>query len=261
MAFGSNDTLVRAVSGAWWPGVGFAAAVIAHRPGLVFDEAALAAALNAVIAFLYGVQSTPIPDVDQELGAALNAGIAFLDGVQSTPIQGVDQEREQLRESYRIVLRRLGCNQPDEGLVAELAHERIAGRVIEPFEDTHDGLARLRARGFALGVVANAGPSLEGQYSRLGLRDFFEAFVISAQLGYRKPDPRIYLEACARLAMAPEEVLLVDDLDNVTAAQALGLDGLVMARDWHGEVRPAGTVINMRELEVVLRDRAQLRGR
>src|SRR6266699_938808 len=235
VAFGSNDTLVRAVSGAWWPGVGFAAAVIAHRPGLVFDEA--------------------------ELGAALNAGIAFLDGVQSTPIQGVDQEREQLRESYRIVLRRLGCNQPDEGLVAELAHERIAGRVIEPFEDTHDGLARLRAKGFALGVVANAGPSLEGQYSRLGLRDFFEAFVISAQLGYRKPDPRIYLEACARLAMAPEEVLLVDDLDNVTAAQALGLDGLVMARDWHGEVRPAETVINMRELEVVLRDRARPRGR
>lgn len=236
VAFDSGDTLVRPVGGAWWPGVGFAAAITAHYPGLVWDEA--------------------------QLAAAITAGIAFLDRVHSTPIQGVDQEREQLCEFYRIVLGRLGCDPSDEDLVADLADRRVTGQVMEPFEDTHSGLARLRARGLVLGVVANAWPSLEGQYRRLGLREFFDAFVISAQLGCCKPDPAIYLEACARLGLAPEDLLFVDNVsDNVAAAQALGFAGLVMARDWPGGARPAGTVTSMYELEAAVRDGAWLRGR
>lgn len=110
-------------------------------------------------------------------------------------------------------------------------------------------------------MVADAWPSLEGQYRRLGLRGFFDA-LISAQLGRCKPDPAIYLAACARLGMAPQELLFVDDVpDNVIAAQALGFAGLVMARDWPGGIPPTGTVTSMRELKAAVQAGAWLPGR
>ncbi|MDO8515134.1 MAG: HAD-IA family hydrolase [bacterium] len=55
----------------------------------------------------------------------------------------------------------------------------------------------------------------------------FDLFVNSGIEKVRKPDPTIYLLACDRLGIKPEECLFMDDtLENVKAAEKLGMKTL-----------------------------------
>ena len=84
----------------------------------------------------------------------------------------------------------------------------------------------LRARGLRVGALTNNWVSDEPQESRLGLdlRELFDAFVESAILGLRKPDPRIYVHACKELGVEPEQAVFLDDIGaNLKAARALGM--------------------------------------
>ncbi|KAI0637082.1 HAD-like protein [Trametes polyzona] len=57
------------------------------------------------------------------------------------------------------------------------------------------------------------------------LRALFDDFCDSSTLGMRKPEPGIYLLACARNGIKPSEAVFLDDLGmNLKAAQALGME-------------------------------------
>jgi len=59
------------------------------------------------------------------------------------------------------------------------------------------------------------------------LRGIFTYFVNSYNVGARKPDPKIFLEALKISSSLPEETLLVDDsLENVEAAKKLGINAI-----------------------------------
>ena len=56
------------------------------------------------------------------------------------------------------------------------------------------------------------------------LDELFDVVVESAKVGMRKPDPRIYLHACALLAVEPAECVFLDDFGvNLKAARELGM--------------------------------------
>lgn len=100
---------------------------------------------------------------------------------------------------------------------------------LEPLRPEMVDLLQALARRYRLGLVSNASPSLRHQLIRwphvLGL---FEVVLISAEVGLRKPDPRIYRLALRRLQLAPEEALFVDDkARNVEGARAVGMEGIV----------------------------------
>lgn len=55
----------------------------------------------------------------------------------------------------------------------------------------------------------------------------FDAVIESSRAGVRKPDPRIYQMMCARLAVAPERCVYLDDLGiNCKPAAALGMNAI-----------------------------------
>lgn len=84
----------------------------------------------------------------------------------------------------------------------------------------------IRARGLRVGALTNNWVAEEPAASRLGqeLRGLFDAFVESAVVGLRKPDPRIYRHACQELGVAPEASIFLDDIGaNLKAARALGM--------------------------------------
>ena len=57
---------------------------------------------------------------------------------------------------------------------------------------------------------------------------FEPKLTFSAEFGARKPDPQVYQRLLARLGVAPEAALMVDDdADNVAGAEAAGLHGYV----------------------------------
>ena len=55
--------------------------------------------------------------------------------------------------------------------------------------------------------------------------ELFEVIVDSSHVGMRKPEPEIYLLTCSQLEIEPTEAVFVDDnIDNVEAARALGME-------------------------------------
>jgi len=60
---------------------------------------------------------------------------------------------------------------------------------------------------------------------RLGLRGYFDAVILSFEVGLLKPDPAIFGLACARLGVAPAEWAFVADggFGELDAAAALGM--------------------------------------
>lgn len=61
--------------------------------------------------------------------------------------------------------------------------------------------------------------------------DELHTVVLSCEVGLMKPDPAIYRLALARLGRPASRALFVDDLvENVAAAQALGMAGIVHTR-------------------------------
>jgi putative hydrolase of the HAD superfamily len=62
---------------------------------------------------------------------------------------------------------------------------------------------------------------------KLGIAHCFDEIIISAQVGLRKPDPRIYELAAERLQVEPHEAVFVDDMAvNVKGAQSVGMHAI-----------------------------------
>jgi putative hydrolase of the HAD superfamily len=93
---------------------------------------------------------------------------------------------------------------------------------IRPDEDMVEAVARIRAAGVRTCLVSNSwGPD---RYDRYHLDRLFDATVISALEGTRKPDPRMYELAIERIGVPPAECVFVDDLPfNLPPAEAMGI--------------------------------------
>jgi putative hydrolase of the HAD superfamily len=60
----------------------------------------------------------------------------------------------------------------------------------------------------------------------------FDLFINSAEEKIKKPDPKIFLLACGRLGVKPEECLFMDDsLENIESAQKLGMKTIWWNKD------------------------------
>ena len=72
-----------------------------------------------------------------------------------------------------------------------------------------------RRSGLKLAVVSNTfvpADAMDRHLAMFGLLDFFPVRVYSSDVGYRKPDPRIYRHALDQLGVPPAEALFVGDL-------------------------------------------------
>lgn len=111
-------------------------------------------------------------------------------------------------------------------VAAEGLLERMLGG-LTPDPEMADAVAKARAAGVRTALLSN---SYGLEYPREDWDQLFDATVISAEVGLRKPFPEIYQLACARLGVEPGQAVFVDDmLLNVEAAEALGMAGVLHA--------------------------------
>lgn len=91
------------------------------------------------------------------------------------------------------------------------ALHKTRAEAVEPYADTSSTLAALSARGIRLGVVSNVGWDIRECFARHGLDRYIDAFVLSYEVGFVKPDVRIWRTALDALAAQPDRTLMVGD--------------------------------------------------
>ena len=91
----------------------------------------------------------------------------------------------------------------------------------------------VRRSGVRAGVLSNFAYVLPLVLAEVGLRNVLDPIVVSASVGYEKPDPRIFAAAAAAVdADTCDCVLIGDDLTNdVEGAQASGMPVVWLQRD------------------------------
>ncbi len=88
-----------------------------------------------------------------------------------------------------------------------------------------DLIRSLRQAGLRTALLSNSWGA--GDYPRHLFPELFDVVVISAEVGMRKPERRIFRHTAAQLGLEPQECVFIDDIEaNVAAAEATGLVGL-----------------------------------
>jgi REG-2-like HAD superfamily hydrolase len=91
----------------------------------------------------------------------------------------------------------------------------------------------LRARGIKVAVVSNWDDRLRPLLGALGVLEWIDLAVVSAEEGIEKPDPRIFARTCTRLDVPAADALMVGDTltSDVEGARAAGLQALHFGHD------------------------------
>lgn len=99
------------------------------------------------------------------------------------------------------------------------------------FDDAYKTLDWLRDRGVRIGCVTNrvfGGPRFVEEMRELRLNQYFETTIVSCDIGYMKPHPKIYERAFEEMGIDPRETAMVGDSlrADVEGAQALGMSAI-----------------------------------
>lgn len=136
------------------------------------------------------------------------------------------------RESWRLALADQGVD--DARLADDLADrfgtERRARH--EVFADVGEILNHLSGS-YSMALVTNGAACLQREkLAASGLSEYFEAVVVSADLGVAKPDPSVFEHALSSLGLDPDDAVMVGDSlsKDVEGALAAGLGAVWVNR-------------------------------
>lgn len=115
----------------------------------------------------------------------------------------------------------------------ELYDRFASAKVWRVFDDVRAALLRLKQRGLKLGVISNWDERLRPLLDQLELTAFFDAIVVSNEVGVCKPAPEIFREAVTRLNVPSHRVLHVGDsqIEDVEGARRAGLHAIIRQTD------------------------------
>ncbi len=118
------------------------------------------------------------------------------------------------------------------------------------FPDVSGVLARLRSLGYGLALVSNWQRGLGHFVAELGLGEAFDHVVASAEIGFAKPDRRIFETACRLLERFPDRILHVGDtlVDDYEGARSAGLETLLLDRAGEVGTEEARSISNLDQL-------------
>lgn len=127
--------------------------------------------------------------------------------------------------------------------VTDIEHEFLRSSIYL-FDDAIDTLALLRNRGFKLGLVTNASPSVQIVLKQHKLKEHMDCVVISSDIGYRKPDARIYETALEKLGLKASDCYFVGDGNDgeLDGAHGLGFVTICVKRDAPKHVETRGSL-------------------
>jgi FMN phosphatase YigB (HAD superfamily) len=160
-------------------------------------------------------------------------------------IRAADLREVGAPERFGFLFRRLGVDPariPPDVLGALLCtHKRYLSQAAE-LPPEHLALITRLARRYRLGIVSNFdyGPTAHWILERERVAGLFQAVIVSADVGWRKPQPAIFEAAFHRLGIGPADALFVGDRADI---DVVGAKAVGMAVAWlnpGGEPVPSG---------------------
>jgi putative hydrolase of the HAD superfamily len=202
-------------------------AVLFDIDDTLFDSTTLAkmARMNAVKAMI-------------ESGLSIrnvNKGYSLLMKIVDKYGSNYDQHFDRLLETLR-------CKRDPKIIAAGIvAYHDTKLAYIKPDPDVIPTLIALRDKGCKLGIVSN-GRSVKQweKIIRMGLQHFFHTVAISEDIGYEKPNPKIFEAALEELKVQPRESMYVGDQPEIDAlgANNAGLISVTLVKQRHKEPIP-----------------------
>lgn len=133
---------------------------------------------------------------------------------------------------------------------AEAVRELLGPSSLALYEDVLPTLEWLRGSGMRKGIVSNWQLGLSHFCRELGILEYFDFVVVSAEVGYQKPDVQMFEIAAQRMGLAPGQILHIGDnpVQDVGAARACGYQTLHLVREDSAEVPAPPTIRSLAEL-------------
>lgn len=153
---------------------------------------------------------------------------------------------------YSLLARELGIHEQAEDLARAVYDEFGRADRWAAYDDVRPAFERVRARGYAVGIISNWDKRLESLLGGLGLADLIDTVVSSAVVGLRKPDPRIFELACENVGVIPEDCVHVGDhhYADILGARSVGMTAVLIDR--HGVDDTGAAIESLDQLEAYL---------
>jgi FMN phosphatase YigB (HAD superfamily) len=114
-----------------------------------------------------------------------------------------------------------------------------------PFPDTEPVLRELKRRGLKVGIVSNVAEDLRPVFVKHGWTDLVDGYAHSFEHGVEKPDPRLFVAACAAIGTAPARTLVVGDHPVDGGAVVAGCAVLLLPRTEPGHPHGLARVLDL----------------
>lgn len=156
----------------------------------------------------------------------------------------------------RMSLEKLGCGDEEIAVAVATDYSSLIDRSLGYFPNAEDTLLQLVKKRVKLALLTNgAGESQQEKIKRFGFSRYFPVRLIEGELGFGKPDQRVFETAMKKLETTPGQTWMVgDDLQrDIAGAQKMGIYSIWCDYGRNGlpessKVKPDKIINNIAEL-------------
>jgi putative hydrolase of the HAD superfamily len=119
---------------------------------------------------------------------------------------------------WRKILEELGVSNKYDELI-----KFIQGIPIEIDEQVLGLVDQLKTNGYKVGLLSNNTIAAAEKFKETGLANHFDVVVVSAEIGFSKPDPKAFQIFAERLGVKVGELIFIDDTEkSLSTAKEVG---------------------------------------
>ena len=110
----------------------------------------------------------------------------------------------------------------------------LSTRRVKLYSGVYQTLSQLKNK-YTLGIVSDAQQDhAYPELKMLGIYDFFQSVIVSAEFGYRKPDVRLFAECLRRLGVQASEAIYLgnDTLRDIKGANDAGMKSVLVMTEY-----------------------------
>lgn len=191
------------------------------------------------------------------------------DALKSAYFGGIEQRRKQsqevfpeedVSEVFHEILHKYANRKYPQSVVTDTAmlFRSLTRRQFGVFASLYDVLSRLREE-YKIAIISDAQWVFsEPEMAMLGLDQYFKVRILSSRFGFKKPDPRLFEIASARVRAVPEESVYIGDnpAKDLVGAKKAGMKCILFRSERlnHNDYLADGCFYHYSELENVLHE-------